>query len=145
MANRERGETTLVAGKQSFVCRLTTNSCAEVEDFASRTWQDIWLGMKSGSVNDVRLFFWVALREHHSDIATDDKACLRKVGEIIDAAGGLRSDKLSAWITRFIELNQDQDEKDDKKGGQPRAGAADPQSAQADDGASSTETRVLSA
>ena len=141
MANRERGESTLIAGKRAFTCRLGTHACAEVEDFSKgRTWQQIWLGMKDGSVKDVELFFWVALREHHPDIASNDRGCLKAVADVIDDAGGLRSDRLSGWIKDFIELNQDQSPEKGQEGG--KQAVADPPTAQADSGAVSIETRA---
>lgn len=141
MANKERGETTLVAGERSFICRLATNSCAELEEFAKgRTFWQVWNGALANSVKDLRLFFWVALREHHPEIATDDPSCLKEVGRIIDLAGGIRSDRLSAWLKQFIELNQDQEPATE---GEPGKGVtSDPPNAQVADGVGSIVTRA---
>jgi len=89
MANRERGELTLVAGGTRYVLRLTTNSCCELEAFADgRTSDDVIAGVNRGSFRDARLLLWMALRDQHPDVATDDPACLDTIGSIIDEAGG---------------------------------------------------------
>ena len=89
MANRERGELTLVAGGTRYTLRLTTNSCCELESFADgRTSDDVIDGVNRGSFRDARLLLWMALRDQHPDIATDDPDCLLTIGQIIDQAGG---------------------------------------------------------
>lgn len=89
MANRERGELTLVAGGARYVLRLTTNSCCELESFADgRTSDDVIAGVNRGSFRDARLLLWMALRDKHPDVATDDPECLALIGTIIDRAGG---------------------------------------------------------
>lgn len=89
MANRERGELTLSAGGRTWTLRLTTNSCCELEAFADgRTSDDVVAGVNRGSFRDARLLLWMALRDRHPDIATEDPACLSAVGQIIDQAGG---------------------------------------------------------
>lgn len=89
MANRERGELTWEAGGRHFTLRLTTNSCAEVEEFTrGRTFDELTEGVNRGSFRDARLMLWVALRDRHPEIATTDPACLDTIGHLIDAAGG---------------------------------------------------------
>jgi len=100
MANRERGELTLVAGRTRYVLRLTTNSCCELESFADgRTSDDVIDGVNRGSFRDARLLLWMALRDQHPDIATDDPDCLFAIGQIIDQAGGR-----AAVLERLREL-----------------------------------------
>lgn len=106
MANQERGEFTLVVGDRRFTLRLTTNACAELEDFAGgRTWDQVQLGIARGSVKDVRLLLWAALREHHADVATDAPESVKAIGRLIDDAGGFAG--LLAQIRSFVTLNQD--------------------------------------
>jgi len=88
MANRERGELALLVGTRRLVLRLTTNSCCELEDFAGRTSDEVTAGVNRGSFRDTRLMLWMALRDQHPDIATDDPACLANIGVLIDQAGG---------------------------------------------------------
>lgn len=117
MANKERGEFTLVAGDRTFKLRLTTNACAEMEDLSGgRTWDQVQMGIARGSVKDVRLLFWGALREHHSDIATDEVKSLRAVGKLLDAAGGFEG--VVTQMRAFMALNQDQGEQEPAKVGQ---------------------------
>lgn len=106
MANRERGELTLVAGGQRYTLRLTTNSCAELEDFTGgRTSDDVTAGVNRGSFRDVRLLLWMALRDQHKDIATDDPACLEAIGALIDATGGRLA--AIAALRELVLLNSD--------------------------------------
>ncbi len=89
MANRERGELTLLAGGMRYTLRLTTNSCCELESFADgRMSDDVIAGVNSGSFRDARLLLWMALRDQHPDLATDDPSCLSAIGDLIDVAGG---------------------------------------------------------
>jgi len=112
MANRERGELTLVAGRTRYVLRLTTNSCCELESFSDgRTSDDVIDGVNRGSFRDARLLLWMALRDQHPDIATDDPDCLFAIGQIIDQAGGR-----AAVLERLRELVLLNTETDDSGG-----------------------------
>ncbi len=121
MANRERGELRLVvAGGVSYTLRLTTNACAELEDFADgRTSDEVTAGVNRGSFRDVRLMLWMALRDRHPDVATDDPACLAAIGDLIDAAGGRRA--VIATLRALVLLNTD-----DTAGGAARPLRAQP-------------------
>jgi hypothetical protein len=144
MANKQKGEFTLKAGKQRYTLRLTTNAVCELEDFAGamnkagdgRTWDQVLAGIDKGSLKDVRLFFWVALREHHPDIATDDVASLKAVGTIIDQAGGLMG--VAKQITALVTLNAADTSADDDEPEVPTT--TRPPDAQAGTGAGSTPT-----
>ncbi|MEO8678149.1 MAG: hypothetical protein ABI665_03830 [Vicinamibacterales bacterium] len=143
MANKERGEMKLVAGDRTFKLRLTTNAVVEIEDISGgRTWDQVQLGLMRGSAKDMRLLFWGALREFHSDIATDDPKSLRAVGKLIDDAGGFEG--LVEQMKAFIVLNQRQaDTESDGRGGE--AAPLDPPNAQSVVvGADSTLTPALS-
>lgn len=143
MANRHKGDFTLKAGKQRYTLRLTTNAVCELEDFEGaltrsgtpRTWDQILTGIDKGSLKDVRLFFWVALREHHPDIATDDKASLKAVGDLIDRAGGVMG--VAQQITALVALNAPTGEDDEDAEVPTTEGPPD---AQAGTGTASTPT-----
>jgi hypothetical protein len=146
MANKHRGELSIKLGSDTYRLRLGTNATCELEDFVGaqtktggRTWDQILLGIDRGSRKDIRLFLWVALREFHPDIATDDLACLTTIGDLIDAAGGSRA--LLLHIVRLIEANapppKGTDEEVPKK--------ARPSGAQAGTGDGSTPTPSPSA
>ncbi len=106
MANRERGELTLVAGGTRYTLRLTTNSCCELEEFAEgRTSDDVIEGVNKGSFRDARLLLWMALRDQHPDVATEDPDCLGTIGQIIDQAGGRAS--VLERLRELVLLNTD--------------------------------------
>ncbi len=142
MANRARGELTCKLGKTSYVLRLTTNAVCELEDFTAaqtttgigRTWDQVLQGIDRGSLKDVRLFFWVALREHHADIASDAPASLKAIGTIIDDAGGALAVVKS--ITKLLTVNSAVKEDDEEE--VPKA--ARPPGAQAGTGGDSNPT-----
>ncbi len=135
MANRERGEFRLTAGEDSYVLQLTTNACAELEDFTNRPFDQIQKGAQRGFVRDLRLIIWASLWEKHPDIAQPTKESLKAVGKLMDKGGGVIG--LHAQMLAFIALNADSGE----DGGD--ANAADPPSAQADGtGDSSTSMRL---
>lgn len=114
MANRERGEFTLVAGDRRLILRLTTNAACELEDFAQgRTLAQVYVGMARNSLKDTRLFLWCALRDRHAEIATDDPACLKTIGDVIDDAGGLEG--IAGQIEAFANLNMPPDDEILKK------------------------------
>lgn len=133
MANRERGELTLVAGANRYVLRLTTNACCELEDMAGRLWPVILNGGQRGSLRDVRLILWAALREHHPDVATADPDGLKAVGKVIDAGGGVLG--VHAQVKALLALNADSGEAVEEG----KAGAR-PQPAQGGTGVGSTST-----
>lgn len=136
MANRERGELTLVAGANRYVLRLTTNACCELEDMAGRLWPAILNGGQRGSLRDVRFILWAALREHHPDVATADPDGLKAVGRVIDAGGGVLG--VHAQVKALLALNADSGEAVEE--GKAASGAR-PQQAQDGTGAASTLTR----
>lgn len=136
MANKERGEWTLVAGESRYSLRLTTNACCELEEFSGRVFDEIQLRANRGSLVNLRLLLWASLREHHSELATADKDGLARIGQVIDAAGGLTG--LMAQIRAFLAWNADAGEAP-KKAGEASAGAR-PRNAQAGTGVSSTST-----
>lgn len=111
MANKQKGEFILKAGKKRYTLKLTTNAVCELEDFAGaqtkagvgRTWDQVTAGIDKGSMRDIRLFFWVALREFHPEIATDDIGSLKAVGHVIDQAGGLFG--ITKQMTELVKLN----------------------------------------
>ncbi len=134
MANRERGEIVLVIGADRYVLRLTTNACCELETLtdSARNWDQVWDGMKAGSQRDVRYFMWVALRHHHPEIATDDPASLKTIGDLIDQAGGAQL--LFVQLHALMLLNLEQL----KKEGQPAQAGTRPRRARARTGGAST-------
>lgn len=133
MANREKGEFSVTAGSKVLTLRVGTNGIAEVEDLTGgRPWEAIWKGVLSGSVRDLRLFLWTALREHHSDIATTAPDSLKAVGRLIDDMGGI--DGLWQQLQAFVKLNAEPET--EKKGGK----GSRPQKARRGAGAVSTRT-----
>ncbi len=139
MANRERGEFTLVAGEQSYVLRLTTNSTCELEEFSGRLWDQILASCYRGSRVAMRLVIWSALREHHGDLATLQPESLTAVGRLMDDCGGVHG--LTAQINALVALNADSGEAE--TGGAAKAGR--PLDAQVGTGVSSTSTPSPSA
>ena len=106
MANRQRGAFTIKAGKRRLTLRLTTNAVCELEDFAGangRTWEQVLKGIDQSRLKDVRLFFWVALRDAHPDIASDDPACLKSIGDLIDDMGGMMG--IVKQVATLVALN----------------------------------------
>ena len=137
MANRQRGEVTQTIGKQKLTFALTTNAVCEFEDFSpSRTWEQVLTGINDGRMKDVRLFFWVALRDRHPEIATDDPASLKEIGKLIDAGG---TKVMSKLLTTLLTLNTDGDKVEDGEGEVPKT-AARPLDAQAGTGDGSLPT-----
>lgn len=131
MANRERGEFALAVGDQRYTLRLTTNACAELEDFTEgRTIEQILFGvLKRHSIKDMRLLLWAALRDRHPDVATTDPGAVTAIGALVDKAGGFRG--MSDQLKAFAELNQNPEP---SKPEEKKEGAADPPPAQAPDG-----------
>lgn len=130
MANRQRGEITYRLGTKRYTLRLTTNAVCELEDFTAaqtklglgngRTWDQVLQGIDRGSLKDLRLFFWVALREHHPEIATDDPASLKTIGTLIDEAGGALA--VVKQVSKLLEANAaEQGKDDDQKEDVPKA------------------------
>lgn len=116
--NRERGEWPLTVGDKQYKMRLTTNAMAEVEDLAKgKPWDRILEGLMRGSVSDCRLLMWAALRDHHPEIATDSTDSLKRIGDLVDEAGGLTA--ITAQIREFVEGNA-------RPGGDGKKAAGDP-------------------
>ena len=144
MANKQKGEFILKAGKQRYTLRLTTNAVCELEDFAGaqtkagvgRTWDQVLQGIDKGSLKDVRLFFWVALREFHPDVASDDIGSLKTIGNVIDQAGGLMG--VAKQITALVTLNAAIPDEEDTEAEPPKVDR--PPDAQVGTGVGSTPT-----
>ena len=99
MANRERGEMTLVAGAQTFTLRLTTNACCELEDVSGKPFEEhLRLWNKERRAVAFRWIIWAALQEHHRAVAKTPA----DVGPIIDAC---EEKELIKLIAAFITLN----------------------------------------
>lgn len=142
MANKERGEFTLVVGERTYTLRLTANACAELEDITDgRTLDQVLFGiLRRHSIRDVRFLLWAALRDKHPDLATIDKSSLVAVGQLIDEAGGFAG--VSEQVKAFVEMNKDQNPEPASKGG---AAATDPPAAGVHGGDGSTPTPASSA
>lgn len=119
MANKQRGEVSFKIGKTRYLLRLTTNAVCELQDFSAaqnkngveRTWDQVLAGIDRGSMKDVRFFFWVAFRDRHPEIATDDPASLKAIGTIIDQAGGAQS--VVKVISALLAANADVKDEDE--------------------------------
>lgn len=94
MANREKGEVSLVIDGQAFTLVLNTNAMAEIEDQLSRlegkdrNWDFFsarLMDPKKAGVRDVRLLMWGMTREHHPQVTLAD------AGRMVDRAGGMGS------------------------------------------------------
>lgn len=121
MANKERGEVSLVARGKTYTLAITTNGACELEAASGRTLDQVFRGALKYSLVDMRWMVWGALQEHHSnEIKTPKDA-----GRFIDDAGGLA--KVWAALNSFQQANADTSTDQPAKA----AGcAADPPSAQ---------------
>lgn len=136
MANKERGEVSLVARDKTYTLVMTTNGACELENACGRSLDDIFAGALRGKLVDVRWMIWGTLQAHHADeIKTPQDA-----GNFIDDAGGLLV--VANAINGFMQANADTST--DKKAGKSGA-PADPPDAQAVNGNDSTLTLVASA
>jgi hypothetical protein len=132
MANPHKGELRLVAGDRSYTLRLTTNACVEVEDLAKgRTIRQIFLGVATGSIRDIRLLVWAALRHHHPDVATDHPENLKAIGALLDSWGEI--DGVVEQLQALIGLNTDPG----PVNGKGKSGKKDPRKAQVGTGVAS--------
>lgn len=139
--NRERGEWPLVSGGKTYKLRLTTNAMAELEEFAKgETWDSIVLGLARGSVAACRLFLWAALQDSHGDVATADKDGLKRVGDIVDDAGGFEA--ITAQVRAFVQSNAKPE--DEKKPGAPAANPPEAGATPAGGGTGATRTPASS-
>lgn len=83
MANKERGEVALVAGKDTYVLRLSFNAIAEIETYLDKGINDIAALLKNPAdfrIGTWRVMLWGALQEHH-------KCSIEEAGEIMGRAG----------------------------------------------------------
>lgn len=88
MANREKGEVSLVVGGTSYTLVLNMAAMIAAEEAASTpskevTWDQIVTKYSSGSAKYVRIFLWAMLHKFHPDMT------LEQVGELVDEAGGV--------------------------------------------------------
>ncbi len=137
MANKERGEVSLVARDKTYTLALTTNGACELEAASGRTLEQVFRGALKYSLVDMRWMVWGALQEHHSEEITTPK----DAGRFIDDAGGLA--KVWTALNAFQQANADTstDQPTAKSGG-----VADPPRAQvAVNGTGSTSTPDASA
>lgn len=90
MANRDKGEVSLMVGETSYTLVLSFNAMIEAEDeseavFGRRlTWDEIVAEVnKQGSLRALRLLLWSLLRKFHGAMTPVD------AGALIDDLGGL--------------------------------------------------------
>ncbi len=105
MANRERGEFRLRVGDQAFTLRLTTNACAELEDLAGKPLDQVLKGLEEGRIASLREILWASLRDQHPEVATLDADAFRKIGDLVDRAGGIK--EIRAQLRAFMKLNDE--------------------------------------
>lgn len=144
MANQERGDFRLTVGDRTLVLRLTTNALAEVEELAGMPCTVIVAQVEAGSVKALRYLLWATLRQHHPDIATEDKRSLAAIGDLIDEAGGLTG--VRDQVAAFMRANQNPDAPPEDLADPPPAGTGGAAAARpAGIGAASTPTPSRSA
>lgn len=81
MANPERGEMELVCGDQTFVLRLTTNACCELEAKSGKSYEEHLIDWdRRKRVTAFRWLLWACLQDKHANIAATPEA----VGILID-------------------------------------------------------------
>ncbi len=109
MANRERGEFTILSGGDAYTLRLTTNACGEMEDLFKQSLQQVIDGVNAGAVRPLQYLLWACLRDKHPGLATTDPTTLDKslarVGDFVDGAGGLQG--VLAQVREFMGINAD--------------------------------------
>jgi hypothetical protein len=127
MANRERGEVDLTVAGKAYTLRLTTNGICELESRTKVTLGQVFVALRMVDFTKTRELLFQALQEHHAK----DFGDLKRVGVLIDKAGGLLDDK-SPVIVALSELFELMAPKD--------ADTSDPLEAQAGTGDSSTVT-----
>jgi len=145
VANRERGEMRLVTPGQTYVLRVTTNACCELEDRSGQSFEEhVARWNAKHRVSAFRWLVWASLQDHHGkDVKTPEDA-----GAIIDACD---PKQLVDLMAAFIQLNLDSVKDLIKEGLLPAAkpggrGGAGPPQAQAEPaGVVSTLTPVGSA
>jgi len=85
MANKERGETTLTVGDQTYTLRLNIDSICQMEAELDRSFGSIILELADPSemrVATARALLWAALLEHHP-------VTVKEAGELMLKAGGV--------------------------------------------------------
>lgn len=118
MANRERGELTLVAHTRSYVLRLSVEACCQLEDRTGWTLTTLVNGLNHGEAAAARGLCWAALQPYHgAQVPT-----LMAAGDVIDACGGLPV--VAARLSELLALNRGDDA--------PSADAGDDSQADAD-------------
>lgn len=138
MANQERGEMTLVCGAQTFVLRLTTNACCELEARSGKTYEEHLRDWnKLHRVTAFRWLVWVCLQDQHAEVAKTPEM----VGPILD---GCDQKQVMKVMAAFIAMNNDEVKKLIAAGLLSEQ-KADPPRAQVDAGVDSTLTLVGSA
>ena len=83
MGNSARGDRTIEIDGVEYTLRMSINAICELEDRADRPIEAIGsrLGNGDAGVRDIRLLWWAALRDHHSDVD------LQGAGLLIEAIG----------------------------------------------------------
>lgn len=142
MANRERGEMTLVAGAQTFMLRLTTNACCDLEDQSGKNFEehlDLWNTQRRAT--SFRWIVWAALQDKHAKVVKTPV----DAGLIIDACD---ETELVRLMAAFVTLNTEHLKELIRTGvmAKPQSGAAapDPRGAQ-DTAAGTSSTEKLAA
>lgn len=117
MANRERGEYTLVALDRSYVLRLTVEACCQVEDRTGVVLRTIIDRVNHGQASGCTALLWAALQDQHGlDVPTFAAA-----GAIVDTAGGMR--RVMPVLSAFMALNRDDSPATDGEASEARPAA----------------------
>ena len=128
MANRERGEVSLVVDGTAYVLRPTINAICEVEDLTGMTFTQLADRAGTGDIRSMRALLWAYLQDRHADeIKTPADA-----GRWVERAGGLPG--VEAALRDVVALNAPEHER-----------AARPREARVKGGAASILKRAESA
>lgn len=87
MANKDKGEVSLVVGGTSYTLVLTLGGMMEAETAASTPakevfWDEIVARMQRGSARDSLFYVYALFRKHHPTLTLED------VSTVVDDAGG---------------------------------------------------------
>lgn len=84
MANKEKGEVSLLAGKETYIIRFSSNALCELEDASGVSAIELANSLADEtkfSIKSLRLILWAGL------IGSHDELTLKNAGDIIDLAG----------------------------------------------------------
>lgn len=99
MANKERGEVSILVKGRSLTLRPNLNALCALEERYGKSASDIMYGASQGNMSATRQLLWAYLQKYHAD----EFQTMEQVGNMVDDVG---LDEINRQLSALQDANQ---------------------------------------